>query len=87
MRIDLLPYHIKVSAVHPGAAETDFSIVRFKGAEETAKKMYAGYEPLQAGDVADIIYYIASLPHTRLHQRPGGHLYPAGQLLHDGQVG
>jgi NADP-dependent 3-hydroxy acid dehydrogenase YdfG len=62
MRIDLLPYHIKVSAVHPGAAETDFSIVRFKGAEETAQKMYAGYEPLQAGDVADIIYYIASLP-------------------------
>lgn len=62
MRIDLLPYHIKVSAVHPGAAETEFSLVRFKGSEETAKKMYEGFEPLQAEDVADIIFYIASLP-------------------------
>lgn len=62
MRIDLLPYHIKVTAVHPGAAETEFSIVRFKGAEDTAKKVYEGYQPLSAKDVADVIFYTASLP-------------------------
>ena len=62
MRIDLLQHHIKVTAIHPGAAETEFSIVRFKGSEEAAKKVYEGYEPLTAEDVADIIYYTASLP-------------------------
>lgn len=62
MRIDLLPYHIKVTAIHPGAAETEFSIVRFKGAEDKAKKVYEGYQPLSAEDVANIIYYTASLP-------------------------
>lgn len=62
MRIDLLQHNIKVTAIHPGAAETEFSLVRFKGAEETAKKMYEGYEPLSAADVANIIYYTASLP-------------------------
>jgi len=62
MRMDLLSYHIKVTAIHPGAAETEFSIIRFKGAEEAAKKVYEGYHPLSAGDVADIIFYTASLP-------------------------
>ncbi len=62
MRMDLLPYHIKVSAIHPGAAETEFSIVRFKGAEETAKKVYEGFRPLSADDVAEVIFYTASLP-------------------------
>ena len=62
MRIDLLQHHIKVTAIHPGAAETEFSIVRFKGSEEAAKKVYEGYEALTAEDVADIIYYTASLP-------------------------
>lgn len=62
MRMDLLPYHIKVTAIHPGAAETEFSIVRFKGAAETAKKVYEGFHPLSAEDVADIIFYTASLP-------------------------
>lgn len=62
MRIDLLPYHIKVTAIHPGAAETEFSIVRFKGAEEAAKKVYEGFHPLSAEDIADIIFYTASLP-------------------------
>lgn len=62
MRIDLLRHHIKVTAIHPGAAETEFSLVRFKGSEETANKMYEGFSPLTAGDVADIIYYTASLP-------------------------
>jgi len=62
MRIDLLQHSIKVTAIHPGAAETEFSLVRFKGAEDTAKKVYEGFKPLSAADVADIIYYTASLP-------------------------
>jgi len=62
MRIDLLQHFIKVTAIHPGAAETEFSLVRFKGAEDTAKKVYEGFVPLSAADVADVIYYTASLP-------------------------
>jgi NADP-dependent 3-hydroxy acid dehydrogenase YdfG len=62
MRIELLPHHIKVTAIHPGAAETEFSVVRFKGDEDVAKKMYEGYQPLTAADVADIIFYCTMLP-------------------------
>ena len=62
MRIELLPHHIKVTAIHPGAAETEFSLVRFKGNEETAKKIYDGFTPLSAPDVAEVIYYCTSLP-------------------------
>ena len=62
MRIDLLRYHIKVTAIHPGAAETEFSMIRFKGSEEAARKVYEGFHPLSAEDVADIIFYTASLP-------------------------
>ena len=62
MRTDLLRHHIKVTAIHPGAAETEFSLVRFKGDEKTAQKIYEGYKPLSAQDVADVIYYCASLP-------------------------
>ncbi len=62
MRIDLLPYKIKVTVVHPGAAETEFSLVRFKGDESKAGQVYDGYQALQAGDVADIVFYNASLP-------------------------
>jgi 3-hydroxy acid dehydrogenase/malonic semialdehyde reductase len=62
MRVDLLSYHIKVTAIHPGAAETEFSLVRFKGQEQTARKMYEGFTPLSAQDVADVVYFAASLP-------------------------
>lgn len=62
MRIDLLRHGIKVTAINPGAAETEFSLVRFKGDETTAKKIYDGLKPLTAADVADIIYYCATLP-------------------------
>lgn len=62
MRIDLLRHHIKVTAIHPGAAETEFSLVRFKGNEEAARKVYEGYKPLTAADVADAVYYTATLP-------------------------
>lgn len=61
-RIDLLPYKIKVSAIHPGAVETDFSLVRFKGDVTKAAAVYAGYEPLQAKDIADTTWYVANLP-------------------------
>jgi 3-hydroxy acid dehydrogenase / malonic semialdehyde reductase len=62
MRIELLPHHIKVTAIHPGAVETEFSLVRFKGDEETARKVYEGFQPLTGADIADVIYYCSSLP-------------------------
>jgi len=61
-RIDLLPYKIKVSVIHPGAVETDFSLVRFKGDAAKAAAVYAGYEPLKAEDVADTAWYVANVP-------------------------
>ncbi|KAK6021012.1 PKD domain protein, partial [Ostertagia ostertagi] len=54
MRIDLLRHNIKVTGIHPGAAETEFSLVRFKGDADTAKKIYDGLEPLSPEDVADV---------------------------------
>jgi NADP-dependent 3-hydroxy acid dehydrogenase YdfG len=62
MRIDLLPHGIKVTAVHPGAVETEFSEVRFKGDKERAKKVYEGFEPLAALDIAETIWFVASRP-------------------------
>ncbi len=62
MRIDLLRHNIKVTAIHPGAAETEFSTVRFKGDESTAKSVYTGIKPLTAEDVADVIFYCTTLP-------------------------
>jgi 3-hydroxy acid dehydrogenase/malonic semialdehyde reductase len=61
-RIDLLPHHIKVTAIHPGAVETDFSLIRFKGDATKAAAVYAGYEPLKAEDIADTAWYVANLP-------------------------
>ena len=62
MRIDLVKYPIKVTAVNPGAVETEFSIVRFKGDKERAAKVYEGFENLIASDVADAVYYVISRP-------------------------
>jgi len=62
MRIDLLPHHIKVTNIKPGAAETEFSLVRFKGDEEKADKVYDGLVPLTGEDIADSVFYCASLP-------------------------
>ncbi len=62
MRIDLLPHGIKVTAINPGMVETEFSLVRFKGDEARAKKVYDGFEPLQANDIADAIWYVVSRP-------------------------
>lgn len=62
MRIDLLPHHIKVTAIHPGAAETNFSSIRFKGDAAKAAAVYDGYKALEAVDVANIAYYATTLP-------------------------
>jgi len=62
MRIDLLKNNIKVTGIHPGAVETEFSLVRFKGEEQTAKAAYSGLVPLTAADIADTVFYCASLP-------------------------
>ena len=62
MRIDLLKHNIKVTGIHPGAVETEFSLVRFKGDTATADATYKGITPLTGADIADIIFYCASLP-------------------------
>jgi NADP-dependent 3-hydroxy acid dehydrogenase YdfG len=62
MRIDLVGHGVKVTQIAPGAVETEFSLVRFKGDEDRAEKVYDGYQPLSAADVADAVYYCASLP-------------------------
>jgi 3-hydroxy acid dehydrogenase/malonic semialdehyde reductase len=62
MRIDLLPYKIKVTAIHPGAVETEFSEVRFHGDKERAKKVYEGFDALNAHDIAETIWFVASRP-------------------------
>ena len=61
-RIDLLQYRIKVTAIHPGAADTEFSVVRFKGDAEKVKAVYNGYTPLMAEDIADTVWYVANTP-------------------------
>ncbi len=62
MRIDMLQHGIKVTQVCPGAAETEFSLTRFHGDAERAKKSYEGYTPLYAEDIADIVYFAATRP-------------------------
>jgi NADP-dependent 3-hydroxy acid dehydrogenase YdfG len=61
-RADLLPYGIRVSQVAPGAVETEFSIVRFKGDQQRAGNVYKGFVPLQAADIADVIAYMVNCP-------------------------
>tara|TARA_R110001632_G_scaffold140060_1_gene255962 strand:+ start:66658 stop:67410 length:753 start_codon:yes stop_codon:yes gene_type:complete len=63
MRIDLNKHNIRVSGIHPGAVETEFSEVRFKGDSERAKNVYTGYKALQAEDIADIIHFVISRPY------------------------
>lgn len=62
LRMELLQHRIKVTAIHPGAADTEFSNVRFKGDQLKSDEVYEGYEPLHAKDIADITYYCATLP-------------------------
>jgi 3-hydroxy acid dehydrogenase/malonic semialdehyde reductase len=62
MRIDLLKHNIKVTNIAPGMAETEFSLVRFKGDKERAKAVYNGIEAMTAGDIAEVIFYCATMP-------------------------
>jgi 3-hydroxy acid dehydrogenase / malonic semialdehyde reductase len=69
MRIDLLKHNIRVTGIHPGAVETEFSIVRFKGDVERAKKVYEGFENLVADDVAEAIWFAVSRPaHVNINE-------------------
>ena len=63
MRVDLNKHSIRVSAIHPGAVETAFSEVRFKGDLEKSKSVYTGYKALQAEDIADIIHFVITRPY------------------------
>jgi 3-hydroxy acid dehydrogenase/malonic semialdehyde reductase len=62
MRIDLLKHNIKVTNIAPGMAETEFSLVRFKGDKKKADAVYTGVEALTAEDIADVIYFCATVP-------------------------
>lgn len=78
-RIDLVHHGVKVSAIHPGYVETEFSIVRFHGDENRAQIVYQGFQPLSGKDVAEAIYWMANCPQ---------HVNPADLvLLPDAQGG
>lgn len=62
MRMDLLPYNIRVTQICPGAVETEFSLVRFKGDKGRADQVYTGYENLVADDIAESVYFAISQP-------------------------
>lgn len=69
IRMELLPYHIRVTSIHPGMVETEFSLVRFKGDKARADAVYSNVEPLSADDVAEVIVYSIELPsHVSLHE-------------------
>lgn len=68
MRIDLVEHGIKVTNIAPGAAETEFSVVRFKGDQKVADSVYQGFDPLLAVDIAETVYFAASRPaHVNLN--------------------
>lgn len=69
MRLDLSKYPIKVSAIHPGAVETEFSIVRFEGDKEKARTVYEGFENLVANDVAEAVWFMLNRPpHVNINE-------------------
>jgi hypothetical protein len=68
-RIDLVSHNIKVTHVAPGAADTEFSLVRFKGDRQRADGVYKGFKPLLAEDVAEVVFYVTTLPpHVSIHE-------------------
>jgi 3-hydroxy acid dehydrogenase/malonic semialdehyde reductase len=62
MRMDLLKHRVRVTAIHPGAVETEFSLVRYKGDQQKANAVYQGFTPLTPDDVAQTVYFAASQP-------------------------
>ena len=77
MRLELVPHGIRVTNIAPGAVETEFSMVRFKGDKNKADAVYANYQPLVAQDIANIIYYCISVPaHVQIADMT---IFPAAQ--------
>ncbi|UKB79698.1 SDR family NAD(P)-dependent oxidoreductase [Chryseobacterium sp. MEBOG07] len=77
MRLELTEFGIKVTNIQPGAVETDFSLVRFKGDNEKASTVYAGYDALKAEDIADAIAYCVNAPkHVTVSDMT---IYPSAQ--------
>ncbi len=69
MRIDLVEHNIKVTAIHPGAAETEFSVVRFHGDREKAGKVYEGFTPLYEDDIAEaVLFTVTRPPHVNINE-------------------
>ncbi|MCD6068416.1 MAG: short-chain dehydrogenase/reductase [Bacteroidetes bacterium] len=69
MRIDMLQHGIRVTSINPGMIETEFSVVRFHGDEDKAKKVYQGLTPLSAEDIAETIYWTTSRPaHVNINE-------------------
>ncbi len=67
LRQDLNPYGIKVAAIHPGLVETEFSLIRFEGDAEKAKKVYEGMEPLRGRDIAEaMLFMVTRAPHVNI---------------------
>ena len=62
MRVELLPYGIKVNTIAPGMVDTEFSVVRFKGDQQRADNVYKGFKPLMAEDIAETILFMATRP-------------------------
>jgi NADP-dependent 3-hydroxy acid dehydrogenase YdfG len=68
IRMDLVHAKVRVSTIAPGAADTEFSLVRFKGNEAVAKQVYQGFDPLQAEDIAEAVRFIITRPsHVSIH--------------------
>ena len=77
MRLELVPYGIRVCNIAPGAVETEFSMVRFKGDQKKAKSVYSNYDPLVAQDIADSILYCVNVPsHVQIADMT---IFPAAQ--------
>jgi NADP-dependent 3-hydroxy acid dehydrogenase YdfG len=67
MRMDLLPYGIRVTEIGPGAVDTEFSLVRYKGDRQRAEQVYKGFTPLTAEDIAETVFYaVAQPPHITI---------------------
>ncbi len=77
INLDLVDTNIKVCSIDPGACDTDFSLVRFKGDKATAEKVYEGYEPLHANDIAEAAFFVCTRPvHVNIQNMI---IYPTAQ--------